>query len=149
METESQNRQKRIEEVEAKSSQIQTAADETSISTPGGIDEDALAEFVKNFVLEDERKTLREKYTPRLFGIITTWLGIVVLFVFLSALRFDYFNFNNPECHISCVGFKLSDSVLIAFITSTTVSVLGLFLVVANWMYPSASRKNDKDKKEG
>jgi hypothetical protein len=32
-------------------------------------------------------------------------------------------------------GFQLSDKVLITYITSTTVSVLGLFTVAANWLF--------------
>lgn len=41
--------------------------------------------------------------------------------------------------------FHLSDSVLIAFITSTTVAVLGLFVTAANWLY---GKHNPKKKPE-
>lgn len=73
--------------------------------------------------------TTRDKYIPRLFWLIVSWLVIVVIFVALTATLWNH--------------FKLSDGVLIAFITSTTVSVLGLFVIVARWLFPSA---NDKDK---
>lgn len=36
-------------------------------------------------------------------------------------------------------GFQLSDKVLITYITSTTVSVLGLFTVAANWLFSAQS----------
>lgn len=69
----------------------------------------------------------RKEYTSKLFWLIVVWLSIVVLFVFLSATL-------KPR-------FSLSDSVLIAFITSTTVSVLGLFVLVAKWLFPQGSDK--------
>ncbi len=72
----------------------------------------------------------RDQYVLKLFRLIVSWLVIVVVFVALAATSGNY--------------FKLSDSVLIAFITSTTVSVLGLFVIVARWLFPS---ENDKDSK--
>jgi len=62
----------------------------------------------------------RMSYLPRLFGLVCVWLVIVVAFVLAASLGW----------------IKLSDSVLIAFITSTTVSVLGLFHVAGGWLYP-------------
>ena len=71
----------------------------------------------------------RDKYVGRLFWLIVAWLFIVVIFVALTATLGS--------------SFHLSDSVLIAFITSTTLGVLGLFVIVARWLFPSA---NDKGK---
>jgi uncharacterized membrane protein len=65
-----------------------------------------------------ERRETQKTYIPRLFRLIVAWHIVVVAFVFLTAIGV----------------FHLSD-VLIAFITSTTVSVLGLFGVVARWLY--------------
>lgn len=79
--------------------------------------------------LHDERK----EYANRLFWLIVCWLIVVVIFVALN------------------VFFEIHDSVLIAFITSTTVSVIGLFVLVAKWLFPSAhtaeSRKSTSPKK--
>ena len=72
----------------------------------------------------------RDEYVLKLFRLIVSWLVIVVIFVALAATLGNH--------------FKLSDSVLIAFITSTTVSVLGLFVIVARWLFPSDNDKNDK-----
>ena len=69
----------------------------------------------------------RKEYTSKLFRLIVVWLSVVVLFVFLSATL-------KPR-------FSLSDGVLIAFITSTTVSVLGLFVLVAKWLFPQGPDK--------
>lgn len=69
----------------------------------------------------------RDKYVGRLFWLIVVWLFIVVVFVALTATLGG--------------SFHLSDSVLIAFITSTTLGVLGLFVIVARWLFPSANEK--------
>ncbi|MCC6589759.1 MAG: hypothetical protein IT168_23900 [Bryobacterales bacterium] len=53
--------------------------------------------------------------------LVACWLGCVALCIFLSGIRLW--------------GFELSEKVLIAFITSTTINVVGLFVVVAKWMY--------------
>jgi hypothetical protein len=74
----------------------------------------------------------RKGYANRLFWLIVAWLGVVIVFVFNSAYT--------PET------FAIHDNVLIAFITSTTVSVLGLFVVVAKWLFPSPK---DTDGKNG
>lgn len=89
---------------------------------------------------------LRTEYIPRLYGLILGWLVVVVCFVFMTG--FSGFNFNNPNCTENCFQFKLADSVLIAFITSTTVAVLGLFLCAAQWLYPSENTKSGIEKKE-
>jgi hypothetical protein len=73
---------------------------------------------------------LRTYYTGRLFWLAVGWLLVVVIFVALSGFRF--------------MGFYLSDTVLVAFITSTTLNVIGLFLVAARWLYPH-SHTDDKE----
>jgi hypothetical protein len=74
---------------------------------------------------------LRKDYSGKLFSLIVVWLIFVLVYVGLAA---------------STGGrFRLAESVLIAFITSTTVSVLGLFLLVAKWLFPSSH----KDETEG
>jgi hypothetical protein len=72
---------------------------------------------------------LRTTYTRKLFRLIVAWLIVVIIYVGLSATP---------------VGFKLSDSVLIAFITSTTVSVLGLFVLVAKWLFQPSHKDESK-----
>src|SRR5713226_1052614 len=74
------------------------------------------------FRLQQEREIhdLRKEYLPKLFYLVCGWLIVVVLLVLATSLRW----------------IVLSDSVLIAFITSTTVSVIGLFLIAGRWLYP-------------
>lgn len=71
---------------------------------------------------------LRLRYADKIFWLVCAWLVGVVIAIFLSGLN--------------AFGFKLSDNVLIAFITSTTVTVVGLFAVVAKWMFPNSKDKS-------
>lgn len=95
---------------------------------------------------DNERKKeihgLRKEYVPRLFYMIVWWLLAVAAFVFLTGYSAD--NLNNPDCQINCTRFKLSDNVLIAFITTTTATVIGVFVIVAKWLFPSPDDKKEK-----
>jgi hypothetical protein len=72
-----------------------------------------------------EKHGLRVSFSRWIFGLVCSWLVCVAVCVFMSGFN--------------AWGFKLPDTVLIAFITSTTLNVLGLFVVVAKWMYPAES----------
>jgi hypothetical protein len=76
---------------------------------------------------EDLHK-VRKRYTGRLFWLTVRWLVAVVIFIGLAGFR--------------AWDFRLSDTVIVAFITSTTVSVIGLFLIPAKWLFPA--REDDK-----
>lgn len=76
----------------------------------------------------------RREYANKLYLLIRWWLigiGILILFqgvtLDLPSLFKDYFS----------ISFLLSDKVLIAILTGTTINVLGLFLVVARYFYKS------------
>ena len=69
-----------------------------------------------------DKHGLRVSFSWWIFGLVVVWLALVASSVFLSGWKIG--------------GFVLSDKVLITFITSTTVDVLGLFVLVAKWMYP-------------
>ena len=84
---------------------------------------------LENRRLEDENDRLRDihqlrkEYIPKLFIFTCLWLGAVVLVVFMVAQ--------------ASKTFYLSDNVLIALITSTTVNVIGIFLIAARWLFPA------------
>ena len=71
----------------------------------------------------------RKRGLIALFALIVTWLLIIC--IFLAASGFDPSNY--PI-------IKLSDPVLIALISTTTVNVLMLFLVAARWLYGDLSQ---------
>ena len=78
--------------------------------------------------LEDENERLRDvhelrkAYIPKLFGLTCVWLSVVTVFLWKVAGWRDFY---------------LSDNVLIALITSTTINVIGIFLIAARWLFPT------------
>jgi hypothetical protein len=70
----------------------------------------------------EERKT----YARRIFGLICTW--VVGLFLLLAAQGLG---------HWWWLKFSLSETVLLAAIGSTTINVLGLFYIVAHYLFPT------------
>ena len=78
--------------------------------------------------LEDENERLRDvpelrkEYIPRLFVLTCVWLIVVTVFLWRVAGGRDFY---------------LYDKVLIALITSTTINVIGIFLIAARWLFPT------------
>ena len=68
-----------------------------------------------------ETHRLRIGYANKIFALVCVWLGCVIGAVLLAGFQ--------------TFGFALSDKVLMTFIASTTVPVLGLFVIVAKWMF--------------
>lgn len=66
---------------------------------------------------------LRKQYIPYLFYMVVCWLVFVSVIIVLSGIEI----------------IKFSDAVLIALITTTTATVLGIFVIVAKWLFPSQS----------
>ena len=64
----------------------------------------------------------RKKYSNRLFWLIAGWLISVLLIVMLHGFSWS--------------SFELSTAIITTLIGSTTVSVLGLFAIVANYLFP-------------
>jgi hypothetical protein len=66
----------------------------------------------------------RKKYAGRIFSLLSLWLiGLFVLLLlqgFLSHLHY----------------FSLPDAVLLATIGGTTLNVIGIFIVVARYLFP-------------
>lgn len=89
-------------------------------------------DFYKSQQLEQELKELkdnhklRHKYASRIFWLVAVWLAFVLVAVFMAG--FDF------------LSFSLSKEVLITFISSTTINVVGLYVVVAKWLFPSTEK---------
>ncbi len=65
----------------------------------------------------EERKT----YANRIFSLISWWLfGVFFIVLF---------------CSIESVRISHSDAVLVALLTTTTVNVVGLFVIVAKYLF--------------
>lgn len=61
----------------------------------------------------------RRAFSRNIFTVTIVWLAFVVLVVIFCASG----------------KWKLSDAVLIALITTTTATVIGIFLIVANYLF--------------
>lgn len=70
----------------------------------------------------------RRTFAPKLYLLTCWWLGSVTLILLLQGLSEGRLHF-----------FRLSDSVLIALLGTTTVNVVGLFYVVAKYLFPEKS----------
>lgn len=79
----------------------------------------------KKLDLEGKRQDIeaRKSYANKIFTLVCGWLFAMILLVALSGFG------------TRSGWFQLSDSTLIALITTTTVSVLGLFTIVANYLF--------------
>lgn len=79
----------------------------------------------KRLDLEGKRQDIeaRKEYANKIFILISLWLACMIGVVLFAG-------FGNK-----CEWFKMSDAVLIALITTTTGSVVGLFVVVANYLF--------------
>ena len=64
----------------------------------------------------------RNLYANRIFMFVVAWVFLVMSSIFVSGW--------------SLLGFELSDKVLMMLIGGTTANVLGLFAIVANYLFP-------------
>lgn len=74
--------------------------------------------------------TERKKYAFYIFLVTCIWAGLIFLFLFLEALGYFY----------------LSEKVLIALITTTTVNFFGFFLLVTKYLFNINEHKLMGDK---
>jgi len=118
-------------------SAIESAATRINLSLPNAPDEKTLQEEVflkKEQRLELQRKsteldglrldlTQRKEYANKIFSLIVWWLLAVLVVVMLQGIG-------------NAAGwFVLSDSVLSMFIGGTTINVLGIFVIVAKYIF--------------
>ena len=71
----------------------------------------------------DERK----KYARCFFGLACAWIAIIAILLFLQG--FGSFWWGR-------MPFKLTEPVILATIGATTVNILGILYVVANYLFP-------------
>ncbi len=79
----------------------------------------------------------RKRYTPRLYALACIWLGAVLAILLLQG-------FASGTTHF----FLLSNEVLLALMGATTINVLGLFYVVAKYLFPNQYNPLSPDSKD-
>lgn len=81
---------------------------------------------------------IRRVYTQKLHRLNWGWIIAVGVIVILSGLKTPHFN--DPKCEAYCFGFGMSEPIMIAFITTTMATVIGIFLIVAKWLFPAPEK---------
>lgn len=84
----------------------------------------------------------REVYGYLAFALIVLWL--LGIYVFLWFLSVDWQVPNETRTTHYWKEFKLSDAVVIALLGTTTVNVLGIFVIVAKYIFPDRVDRTDK-----
>ncbi len=64
----------------------------------------------------------RKLFAERIFWLLCAWIFGMFAVVILQGFQLDM--------------FRLSDTVLLALIGSSTVNIIGVFLVVVNYLFP-------------
>lgn len=82
---------------------------------------------------------MRKEHASRLFFLIVAWLVFMAVVVFAQGM-YVYKIIQGDET-VWKLSFSLSDAVLIALITSTTATVLGVYGVAAYWLFGKKDRK--------
>lgn len=93
------------------------------------LDYEAAARYIE---LKSRDQDIRERkeYAKKIFELIVWWLGAVWFLLMLAAI-------GGPAD-----WFILSDKVLITLIGGTTVNVLGIFVIVANYLFNKDKTKS-------
>lgn len=101
----------------------QLTVDHTSRTEVLSVDEEDYDKREKEQRLHENQEAhdLRIKHLGRLYWLSVGW--ILGLFIIIALQGF------------ACKGFHLSDTVMVAFMTTTTTTVLGLYGIGAFWLY--------------
>ncbi|MDP5541289.1 hypothetical protein [Pseudomonas aeruginosa] len=91
---------------------------------------------------------MRMSHSRLLLGLALVWVFVILIVVLLQGFGRWFTPFPVGFNHLS---FSLSDTVVIAFITSTTATVLGLYAIAAYWLYgkPKQEKKSVTKEKKG
>jgi len=88
----------------------------------------------------------RKKYGLLLFVLIIVWLFLSLMTVWASATKITLPSWW-PLWIPTIREFKISDTALVALISTTTANVIGLFIVVVRYMFPASAREKGKRRK--
>ena len=80
---------------------------------------------------------IRRRHAWLLFMLTICWIVVIWLVVLLQGFGRWFGPMWEMGSKYMYLHFKLSDSILIAFMTSTTATVLGLYGIAAYWLYGS------------
>lgn len=90
---------------------------------------DALKYILTNEEIKDmmQNREERKSYAFCIFVLICIYLFLVFVILFFSGFK------------LWC--FKLSDSILLTLLGTTLINVLGVFIIVVNYLFPNVRKK--------
>lgn len=89
----------------------------------------------------------RKLYARYVFILVFCWLILIAIIILLSGFQNFSLNFVTDK-HIQIIfgsKFHLSDSVLIALITTTTINILSFLVLILKYIFPANSDNRLKD----
>lgn len=89
---------------------------------------------------ENQNQEIRIKHLHYLFTLTIIW--IVFIWIILILQGFKGYPFQQTSHIYDFLEFQLSDTVLIAFMTTTTTTVLGLYGIGAYWLFKGKQEDN-------
>lgn len=113
---------------------LQMARLSSSVKVTPGVSEEVESETYRKAFADNEgqKHRHREIITPALRNIAQAWIIAVILILIWQGFG-------------SKIGFfHLSDSVLITLLTTTTVNILGLFLLALKYLYANPEFKSPR-----
>jgi hypothetical protein len=113
-----------------------TASEDTSLETQSLEQAQLRVEVEKlRAALDSFKQDVRQRKTfaPKLYLLTCCWLVSVMVILLIQGFSEGRYHF-----------FRLNDSVLIALLGTTTVNVVGLFYVVAKYLFPEKSDRFDR-----
>lgn len=96
-----------------------------------------LARAAKKVDIEGRKQDIKERkaYADRIFWLVVAWLVFVGYILIAHGARWPWM--------AQYLGFNLPEAVLIALITTTTGGVVGILLIVVQYLFPRRSKKVD------
>lgn len=98
---------------------------------------------------ENEIHDMRKYHANFLLVLALVWIFVILIVVLLQGFGQWFTPIMEGYTYLK---FKLSDTLVVAFITSTTATVLGLYGIAAYWLYgktpPEKKAAVAKDKKK-
>lgn len=96
--------------------------------------------------VETDLHNLRKSHITKLFWLTVCWIFVVWVILLLQGFTQWFLPYPGLSEGQHYLHFKLTNTVLVSFITSTTATVLGLYGIAAYWLY--GGRKKEGDNKE-
>jgi len=103
--------------------------------------EEDFVDRARDLDLQDRKNDInaRKTFGKWAFFLVVAWLFAVLIIVWMSGVTMSGPGWH-PDWLPWIVSFKLSDTVLVTLLGTATVNVLGLLVIIFNYLYPSRKK---------